>query len=82
MPIPASFLVQWDRSGVFLAYYRQGLNTELEVAIATLRIITIPATVYRYSIQIQSMLRTQHGTATNNYCDACLCAACLASLWK
>src|SRR6267143_5077267 len=44
-----------------------GLNTELEVAIATL------LSPY-HSIQNQSMLRTQHGTATNYYGDACLCA--------
>jgi hypothetical protein len=47
-----------------------GLNTELEVAIATY----YNHTSHRYSIQIQSMLRTQHGTATNYYSDACLCA--------
>src|SRR6266478_1535904 len=44
-----------------------GLNTELEVAIATL------LSPY-HSIQNQSMLRTQHGTAINYYGDACLCA--------
>src|SRR5467141_1545712 len=44
-----------------------GLNTELEVAIATLLSPYL-------SIQNQSMLRTQHGTATNYYGDSCLCA--------
>ena len=47
-----------------------GLNTELEVAMLPY----YNHTSHRYSIQIQSMLLTQHGTATNFYGDACLCA--------